>query len=83
MDSLDALILCALVVVILIITMWFCRRHKNKASTFLTGGPYNIGLNDETYHHYPYYAGQAETRWDGDRRCVAYCEQEPCTIWCR
>ncbi|MDE2095892.1 MAG: hypothetical protein KGL39_01445 [Patescibacteria group bacterium] len=45
-------------------------------------GPYNIQLYDVPLY-YPDYVGRAATSWDGDKRCAAYCEKEPCAVWCR
>lgn len=44
--------------------------------------PYNLGVYDHPYK-YPRYRGRAAKRWSADGRCVAYCGQTPCTVWCR
>ena len=46
-------------------------------------GPHNIGLYDQPYTNYPSYEGRGATKWDSDRRCAAFCQNSPCTVWCR
>lgn len=92
MNTSEAALLTALLVVLLLVIAWRARSGKKAAQTSPNGfrnsaqpraGPNNLGLYDRPYEDYPYYEGRAETAWDGDRRCVAYCGQSPCTIWCR
>ena len=92
MNTPDAAILTALLVALLLVIAWHARSGKKATRTTPNGfrnfgparaGPYNIGLYDRPYEDYPFYEGRAETAWDGDRRCAAYCGQSPCTIWCR
>ena|ERR1700678_3923194 len=71
----------ALIIVGVIVIIAAIRRRKNPPSPF-TSGPYNIQLHDYPYF-YPFYTGRNATDWDGDKRCVSYCETEPCVVWCR
>jgi hypothetical protein len=84
MKTREAALLTATVIVVLIVIVWYSQRNRAAPSAKFQSGPYNIGVYDSPYENYPYYEGRAETSgWDGDERCVAYCEQSPCTIWCR
>jgi len=84
-------VMAAILVVLVLLIAWAVWRHEanegfHRGRRHCRGGqcsgPHNIGLYDYPYK-YPSYEGRSAIRWDGDRRCVAYCGQSPCTIWCR
>jgi hypothetical protein len=72
--------LTALVVVVIVIVVWAMRQRRAEK---LCAGPHNITIYDSPYKNYPTYEGRGATWWDGDRRCLASCQQSPCTVWCR
>jgi hypothetical protein len=85
MNPTDAAILTALVLVITLLVAWYAHRRRGPQGvrSGYCAGPHNIGLYDQPYTGYPVYEGRGATRWDGDRRCVSYCQQSPCAVWCR
>ncbi len=85
MKSADALVLAVVVVLLILVVAWYEHRRGAPASaqSGFCAGPHNIGLYDWPYKNYPTYEGRGATWWDGDRRCAAYCQQSPCTVWCR
>ena len=85
-----AVLIVALLIVAILALAWHWARGgagQNLGEAFYSGcggSDYNnIGLYDHPYKNYPVYAGREDTLWDWDRRCAAYCQQPPCTIWCR
>lgn len=81
-----AAVLALLIVVILALTGAAFMRPKAGRSQAHGGtfcpGPYNMQIYDSPYF-YPYYEARAQQQWDADRKCVSFCGQSPCTIWCR
>jgi hypothetical protein len=76
-----ASILVLLVIVILAAAWAFHSQTRARGGTFCPG-PYNMQIYDSPYF-YPYYEARAQQQWDADRKCVSFCGQSPCTIWCR
>lgn len=74
--------MCSIVLAAVILTAVVLVASRHGRDGFETG-PYNIGLYDNPYTHYPHYKGRESLPWDSDRRCTANCSQSPCTIWCR
>ena len=85
MKALDAAILTALAVAVILAVAW--RRSRGRHSEPYCPGPqcppHNLGLYDAPHQGYPFYEGRAALAWDADGRCAASCAQLPCAIWCR
>ena len=79
----DARALAALLVVVVLISIAAHWALKPRPREGVCPGPHNINLYEVPHAGYPSYEGRGATRWDGTRRCAAYCQQSPCAIWCR
>jgi hypothetical protein len=82
MKPTDAAILTAIALVIILLIAWYMHRHGGSQSGYCSG-PSNIGLYDHPYLYPAANEGRQTVCWDGDRRCAAFCQQSPCTVWCR
>lgn len=72
----------ALLIVVILVVAWAARGRAEARGGAFCPGPYNMQLYDSPYF-YPYYEARAQQQWDADRKCVSFCGQSPCTIWCR
>lgn len=80
----DALAVAALILFVLLLVACAKKREQRKHRKHgePMSGPANIQLYDIPLW-YPNFVAKTLMKWDGDKRCAAYCGQEPCAIWCR
>ena len=86
MSETVALLVVSLVALVLVLARCRATLPAGRRRRHLQGfcaGPHNIGVYDAPYKNYPSYEGRAAVSWDGDRRCMASCQQSPCVVWCR
>jgi hypothetical protein len=69
-------------VTIILAAAWAAHLRTRERGGAFCPGPYNMQIYDSPYF-YPYYEARAQQQWDADRKCVSFCGQSPCTVWCR
>ena len=84
MNPASAIILTIIAItIILLFASFYNRKEKWDPRENFFAGELNVGLYDYPYINYPIYSGYYSLCNDESARCVAFCENEPCTIWCR
>lgn len=78
----SVLVLLVVIILVAFAAIWVLPLRTRERGGAFCPGPYNMQIYDSPYF-YPYYEARAQQQWDADRKCVSFCGQSPCTIWCR